>query len=776
MYFCWRIWNNDRLSDREGEDMDSSESKLSEGWSTWLLLAGIVMCVTWAVTFPKWVERIQIIHWAAFAGLLVGVLLAKARFSALVAHIFSLVYGAAWISYLGTRLVPSTLSLRDRLLELGYHINSWLLNVLYGGSSDDSLMFILFLSCVVWLMGYAAAWSTFRTRRIWWVILPTAIVLLITVYWGPPRLLLYLIAYVVLVLLFFIRFNLFLQQKAWSEARVRYDPEIVWDFFRYGLAFVIVVMALAWGAPGATASEQVVNFWMKLSEPWERVQDTWNRLFFSSRYYGQAQPNAFGTTMSLGGAVQLGNRLVMDVSASTGHYWRATVYDEYDGSGWVNNDVELAYLDTYDPEFIIPQFEMRRLITQTYTSYVPGRTQLLAAAEPVAVNRPIKVRNTQVLERSPVERRYRELLNVSMLIARSPLESDESYAVISAISTADEDSLRTAGTNYPDWVKARYLQLPVSLPQRVRDLAEQITRDATNPYDKALALEAYLRQINYNELIESPPLAQDRIDWFLFDIKEGYCDYYASALTVMARAVGVPARVAVGYTRGEYIPEAKIYRVRDDNGHAWVEIFFPRFGWIEFEPTAAEPVIVRPRPPSPSNNNSPRPRPTPDDELDRMDMLDQRFDPVPLPEETRESRWPAVLGIMGGLLFVAATVGGGYLWLEEWGLARVGLVRKMYARMARFGRLLKVEEQDPQTPYEYAETLSDQVPTGRGPIYRITQLFVEEQFSPRQADEEASVSAWRDLRPNLWRRWFGRWLERFQAPPEEDDTSPQAHS
>jgi hypothetical protein len=314
-------------------------------------------------------------------------------------------------------------------------------------------MFILFLSCVVWLLAYVAAWATFRTHRIWWAILPTATVLLISVYWGPPRLLMFLIAYVGFMLLFFIRFNLFCQQQAWLEAHVRYDSEIV-----------VVVMVLAWGAPGAAASEEMATFWARFSEPWERIQDTWNRLFFTSRYYGDAQPNLFGETMSLGGAVHLGDRVVMDVASPGGRYWRATVYDEYTGSGWQNNDEGMAYLDSYDPDFVVPRFEMRRFITQTYTSYLPGRTQLFAAAQPVGVDLPTKVLASRVPGRLPEDGRPGELFNASMIYARAPLEGGESYRVISAIPAADEDSLRTAGTDYPQWAKARYLQLPDSLP------------------------------------------------------------------------------------------------------------------------------------------------------------------------------------------------------------------------------------------------------------------------------------------------------------------------
>jgi transglutaminase-like putative cysteine protease len=730
----------------------------------------MVMCVAWAIVSARWVEDLQIVELAALVGLIAGILLAKTRFSALVAHVFGLVYGAAWISYLGTSLVPSTFTLRERLFELGYHVNAWLWKVLTGGSSSDSLMFVLFLACVLWLLGYMAAWATFRTYRVWWAILPTATVLFINVYWGPPRMLIFLIAYVALVLLFFVRFNLFRQQQVWSAARVRYDSEIVWDFLRYGLVFVVVVMTLAWGAPGAAASQRVATFWENFSEPWERVQDVWNRLFFASSYYGSAQPNMFGPTLSLGGAVHLGNRVIMDVASPAGRYWRATVYDEYGGSGWVNNDEDMAYLTPFDPEFVVPSFIMRQTITQTYTSYLPGRTQLFAAAEPVAVDRRIKARASRIGGHLSADGRRGEFLNVSMLYARMPLESGEEYTVLSALSAAYEDSLRAAGTDYPRWVADRYLQLPDSLPQRVRDLAEEITRDQTNPYDKAAAIQDYLRQIPYNELIESPPLDQDKVDWFLFDLQEGYCDYYASSLIVMARAVGVPARMAVGYTRGDYEAEAGVFRVRESHGHAWVEVFFPEYGWVEFEPTAAEPVIVRPRLASGNDNGA---RSDEESSRDRGEDWDGGEEDIgdgyyPFDFPGRPNPWVVrTLWVVGGLLTVTAVVGGSYWWLEQRGLARLGVVRKVYARMVRLGRLLRVREKETQTPYEYAEELSAEVPLGRRPIHRIAELFVQDRFSPRPANEGASVVAWHELRSRMWRRWFGRWLERIQAPPEE---------
>ena len=110
-----------------------------------------------------------------------------------------------------------------------------------------------------------------------------------------------------------------------------------------------------------------------------------------------------------------------------------------------------------------------------------------------------------------------------------------------------------------------------------------------------------LRTYPYNQGIAAPPPGADAVDYFLNDVKEGYCDYYASAMVVMLRSVGIPARFAVGYTPGKEAPQQAQdedgliqYRVQENNAHAWPEVFFPSYGWVQFEPTASEPLLVRP--------------------------------------------------------------------------------------------------------------------------------------------------------------------------------------
>jgi hypothetical protein len=148
--------------------------------------------------------------------------------------------------------------------------------------------------------------------------------------------------------------------------------------------------------------------------------------------------------------------------------------------------------------------------------------------------------------------------------------------------------LAAAPAAYPPEINAAYLQLPAGLPTRVRQLAARVTEGATTPYAKAVALQNYLRR-NYAYTLDvpTPPGDQDAVDYFLFDAPGGFCSYYASAMAVMLRAEGVPARVVTGYAMGAYDYERGAYKVTGSESHAWVEVFFPGYGWVEFEPTAA---------------------------------------------------------------------------------------------------------------------------------------------------------------------------------------------
>ncbi|MFM9105900.1 MAG: transglutaminase-like domain-containing protein, partial [Chloroflexota bacterium] len=175
--------------------------------------------------------------------------------------------------------------------------------------------------------------------------------------------------------------------------------------------------------------------------------------------------------------------------------------------------------------------------------------------------------------------------DVEAVFASRRVAEGERYQVAGLASTASVSQLRDAPAAYPDWVSSRYLQLPDTITPRTVDLAAGITAGAANPFDAAFAIQEVLRgHITYNEKISPPPRDRDVVDYVLFDSREGYCEYYASAMAVMLRSQGIPARVVGGYYPAAWDTTEGGYLYREKNAHLWVEVFFPGYGWIPFEP------------------------------------------------------------------------------------------------------------------------------------------------------------------------------------------------
>jgi transglutaminase-like putative cysteine protease len=158
------------------------------------------------------------------------------------------------------------------------------------------------------------------------------------------------------------------------------------------------------------------------------------------------------------------------------------------------------------------------------------------------------------------------------------------YVGFSRLPALDVIKLRDAGTDYPDDIKQSYLQLP-TLDPRIAPLAEQMTARKTTPYDKAAAMEVYLRsKYGYTLNLKGKP-GDDPLAHFLFETRAGHCEYFASSMTIMLRTLGIPAREVNGFLPGEYNDLGGDYVVRASDAHSWVEVFFPGTGWVTFDPT-----------------------------------------------------------------------------------------------------------------------------------------------------------------------------------------------
>ena len=258
------------------------------------------------------------------------------------------------------------------------------------------------------------------------------------------------------------------------------------------------------------------------------------------------------------------------------YYWRSTTYDTYLGNGWMTGSAEHSEYPAGEHirQEIPPNTQ---LIAQRIRSVPELGGLLFSAGALMTVDQPFSVD-----WRSP-EDEFGAVL----------LKSSNSTRIESLVPETTPQLLRASGLDYPDWVTSRYLRLNESVPDRVIALSRELTATAPTPYDRAVAIESYLRGFEYSLEISAPPPNRDIADYFLFDLQKGYCDYYATSMVVLARAAGLPARLVIGYHTGKYNAELDAYLVSEAEAHSWPEIYFPEYGWVEFEPTAGRPELDR---------------------------------------------------------------------------------------------------------------------------------------------------------------------------------------
>ncbi|GIW08112.1 MAG: hypothetical protein KatS3mg060_2917 [Dehalococcoidia bacterium] len=324
------------------------------------------------------------------------------------------------------------------------------------------------------------------------------------------------------------------------------------------------------------------------------------------------------------------------------------------------------------------------------------------------------------------------------------------YSVVSSVSVASERELRNASTDYPGWISERYLQLPSNVPERVRRLAQEVTAGATNPYDKALRIQDYLRAFRYNESIEAPPPGVDPIEHFLFTMREGYCDYFSTAMVVMLRSQGIPARISAGYFTGEFDSNKGYYLVREANTHAWPEVFFPEYGWIEFEPTPSRPPIARGAGSEEADmaTSGPSTTSTPSD-LEDPGFIEEDFG-LGMTSDTIDEQSVPVFPIFLLTTLLAGVAGGWYLWQR--GLRGLTNANLVYAKVTRLAALAYRPQRDAETPVEYGRALAGLLPGRERTVARVMDGYTAARYSrsgPTLSESLRLRRAWEELRGAL---------------------------
>lgn len=287
----------------------------------------------------------------------------------------------------------------------------------------------------------------------------------------------------------------------------------------------------------------------------------------------------------LGGSFVSDDTEVFQVRATSRNYYRVETKDTYTSKGWIQSEPQIVY-DYFQqgqefslgfPESAAPEAEQLEFTIQSEFPFLfhTYGTESVESAEPFGL-------------------RFNESTNRLDAVDEDGTLEPPEYTVNFAepsylLSELRSTQIGDLATLEPDL--NRYLQLPDTLPQRVRDLAVDITADQESVYDQAKAIEQYFRTNGFvysQNNVAVPEGDTDYVDQFLFDTKIGYCDNFSTSMVVLLRSVGIPARWVKGFAPGEVIETdngEQVFQVTNNNAHSWVEAYLPGIGWMNFEPT-----------------------------------------------------------------------------------------------------------------------------------------------------------------------------------------------
>jgi transglutaminase-like putative cysteine protease len=756
----------------------------------WLLILVALQALTYGLSSSLRNTDTRFFFWICLVAALIALGLSKLKLNGIQASVGMIALGVLGIWTIAARLVYPLLDLGKAILlltpqliptiqshfpidttslaepwriirlssyALDLRVHNWFFSLTQNGSSNDGLIRSMIWTLIIWLIAAWMGWFAGRRKAIA-ALLPSMLLLAIVTAYSERRVYALWVIVCVLLLLMGI-WNYKNHTTQWDRKKVDYSDSIRYDVGQSVLFLTITISAIAFFTPSVSWRE-IRDFLRERNRPSQNEAADILGVRQAPAPVGTknvpVQKPSLPREHLLSGGYAQSEKIVMTIR--TGelppttndtlavsppiYYWRSTTYDTYMGAGWVTSSAPPQKFQANTP--LIPGLlkGYRTLHLDVTLAEPEGKLFwsgiLFSVDVPFTADWRVRPQSNLFLDQSA-------LLEADMFIARS---NTNAYQAESYVPLVTITKMREASSEYPQDIRERYLQLPQSLPERVRQLAKELTDGKVNAYEKAIAIESYLRTYPYDLNVSAPPENQDVADYFLFDLKKGYCDYYATAMVVLARASGLPARFVSGYSSGSYDAPNAQYVVRELNAHSWAEIYFPEIGWIEFEPTASQPEIDRPLSdePAAADQNSDS---TARELLNRFRLEKAIYLLSP------------IAGIFVLLLFYLAVI-------ESWVYLRLApelAIEKIYRGLYRLGRPLAGKRTRAETAYEFKQKLINRIEavskhsvfpkllfSAQNDIEVLTQLYQATLFSHthvQKNDAKKALKVWKHLRTRL---------------------------
>jgi transglutaminase-like putative cysteine protease len=743
-----------------------------EGWLAFVLLGIAVYSVVFSIIFANWVDFSYILLFSTAVGMLLGLCVAKIKwFPQAILHLAAVLLGY-WLSIW---LVSA----------LAYHI-SWLYllanlrSVLSGGfttsvSSNSEMVFLFYLTFLSYFLAYFGVWLVYRAHLPWLVALIYCAIMLVNLNYIKQDLSYLVIIMLAALSLLIVRMHLVNQLTQWTSEGLYIDRSwlrnITRRFVRIGAFFTLLILLLSLILPMVPQPTSGTTFWNNLDNLWANITHSQFSLTNPGTLLKpyQAPTNFFGDQLSITGNVNLPTGQVLSYTigpSSQPQYLEGLTYDNFDGHTWTSTSNTSSPFDA-NASFPIGGTSSRQQITTNVTMInPPGGTKyyIFAPAQPVSFNVPTTLYGNG---------------DITAWTQQSPLTPGEKYQAISLISDATVSELRAvqfSQYNPPllTNLSQSYVQTPADLAKNpiIQSTLHQWIQGSTDVYSKVKALESHLSdKTQFTYAVQNPPVPSnvDAVAWLL-QTHQGYCTYYATAMVVMARMMGIPARIVNGFTQGTL--QGNTWVVNGIDAHSWVQVYFPGYGWINFDPT---PGFSVPGAPTAQQNTPPvkTPPPTRPSPVATAGHQAPRLQPTPKPNSIGNgTNTPSRDAIMRQNLFLTLSlvILFGSLALFGFALLKrykdshpdVSITASMvYRRVCRLGVIMGTPPKRWQTPFEYYRMLGRRYPRAATPMRHITELFVRERWAPPRStpdpiEEQALVKLWHQLRNALIRSLFAR--------------------
>ena len=737
--------------------------RLVMSWEDWLTFAAAAITfISVAVSLEQanWVDNMPPFVPTAIAGLLIGMVAARIKFFAAAIHPVGLALGLVVVVLAAQSYADGT-GLGDRLVDFRIRMEEWWAVVRAGDISNDNLPFVTLVHALIFLATYFAAWSLYRWQNAWLAVIPSGVILLTNISFlsGQPSgaFVTFLFGAIVLIARLYLQKN----QTQWKREGIEYPDFISVSAIQLTVVVAAGLIIAAWWVPLGNQAKAAESVFDTIAKPITNQSDSLVRLFHNIDSRKGAQLHSFGSTLPIQGNVSLGTKELYEIQSPEAGLIRATSYDVYTGNGWKQGKRDTQRVDAAATGVDEQEatYESRDVSILRATVLDPEST-LLTPGSPIAANIDTTIETPKGFAGDIEEMR-----------SRRGLRKGDTYNTIGTQSRATLIQLLEAGAEYPDWVADRYLQLPESLPERVANEAARVIAEANavTPYEKAKALETYIRTFPYDLAVESPPPGRDAVDFFLFELKRGYFDYQSTALAVMLRTQGIPARVTVGYVLDPGTGIETNYTVRKDNAYSWVEVFFPGLGWIDFNPTADRPEGGAGGLGSLDLFPQDEPFISPDlgdlfgDGLTPDDIPGPVTDALAEPPTVNEPfNWMIVWALAGVLAVVAAGgLAGRVAW--NWGMGGLEGRAQLWAKTQRLAGWAGLGSRQAETPREWSRRMGRAIEQEEAAL-TLSDAYEETRYGRpdlQRIDEEQAAQSYQSLRGAL----LGKLLRRKQRPP-----------